>query len=62
MVTLLCKSSVDLRLQGRVREAPISPERPLARGRAARPTGHRHRSSKIPQQTNTIGLVTTRSA
>jgi hypothetical protein len=39
MGTLQCKSSVGLKLQGRVRDALISPERPLARGGAARPTG-----------------------
>jgi hypothetical protein len=38
MGTLVCKSSVGLKL-GRVRDALISPERPLARGGAARPTG-----------------------
>ena len=61
MGTLLCKSSVGLKLQGRVRDALISPEHPLARGDAARPTGS---STMIENsaQTSTIGLTTTRSA
>jgi hypothetical protein len=62
MGTLLRKSSFGLKLQGRVRDALISPERPLARGGAARPTGSSTTIAKIPQQANTIGLMTTRSA
>ena len=41
MGTLLCKSSVGLKLQGRVRDALTSPEHPLARGDARDPRGHR---------------------
>ncbi len=62
MGTLVCKSSFGLKLQGRVRDALISPEHPLARAGAARSTGSSTTIVKIPKQTNTIGPMTRRLA